>query len=98
METMPQPLSHTCGTDSLFSSRILKNKERKKNVNEAFNHLIFESQNIPYIYYDTDMMKTSTMSHASVEVTGHTGQLFQVSLGHFLTTAILQKMPQQSEL
>lgn len=50
-------------------------------MNEAFNHLIFESQNIPYIYYDADMMKTSTMSHASVGVTGHTGQLFQVSLG-----------------
>lgn len=43
-------------------------------------------------------MKTSTMSRASVGVTGHTGQLFQVSLGHFLTTARLQEIPQQSEL
>lgn len=46
----------------------------------------------------TDMMKTSTMSHASAGVIGHTGQLSQVSLGNLLTIGILQEIPQQSEL
>lgn len=51
--------------------------QTKKNGGDAFNQLIFEKgSSMAY----TDMMRTSTMSHASGGVIGHTGPLFQVSL------------------
>lgn len=81
MVKMLQPSSHTCGGDSLFSSRIL---HPKKNWDVSFcdyvvkEKFVFTGHNSFTVC--ADMMRTSTMSLASAAATGHTGQLLQVRL------------------
>lgn len=81
MVKMLQPSSHTCGGDSLFSSRIL---HPKKNCGVSVCAYVVKEKFVITGHGSftacADMMRTSTMSHASAAATGHTGQSLQVRL------------------
>lgn len=81
MATMLQPLSDTCGRNSLFSSRILRPNRERLHTEVAFHDVMkqkFITENSFTV--NTDMMRITTMSHASAAATGRTGPSLQVRL------------------
>lgn len=72
MVTMLQPLSHTCGRDSLFSSRILHPNKERLHLGVVFHYVIKEKfHNYRTKFLDSMYRYDEDYNHEPCQRSGH---------------------------